>query len=844
MSSRHLLKLPLPQRRPLPPPRVPASQVSHEQQVERHSQTFSRLEQFLRDLPAYRHDPNAIVPERALVFVVKKDAPEFSRLLYNLSGREILEEEEIWELDADAAAPASHVYLTMPTEESLHKLLALWKNYAAGKPMRRGYGKWKDLFAHLDALRPWGPRDQLTEEAVFQFRKILRGDIRTHVRVEAEIWYRGTKQERHDRSAGFEELIARAGGNVLDQIEIEEIAYLGALAEVRREILLSFLDNPDNALKSFQMVKFIVPQTQCDQHPESLSDPTARHEPKNIPDPAKLPLVALLDGVPMSEHSTLQGRLLVDDPDNFEKKYPRASQRLHGTSMASAIIYGDLNSQPAETVLTRKLYVRPIMHPPSDDAKDESLPTDTLYLDLVQRAFARMFGAPNVKAEAPTVCLVNFSIGNRYLPFSRSITPWARLLDHLASKYNVLILVSAGNSPDPLALEDISWDALKRIGPAEREGLMTKALYENKAQRRLLSPSESINSLTIGAYHRDALSGKHPAENILRLHQDSHLPNMTSSMGLGYMRSIKPDMLFPGGREHVERSPDHEENRVIAVSAGKEFGIGTSVPPQTGTDPSRLANYCGTSVATALATRSACKILESILDTPQVPPHPDPDPQFFPVIAKTLLVHSARWEQVTRQRLTDILNSIDVPTSQHRDEVTRIIGFGVADTDRATHCTPSRATLLGWGFMPANEIESYAVPLPHDLSEWPRPYHVTVTCAWITPIEPRNKKYRVARISVKLPKPSDMPSNTSCESQPTYRMCGRGTVFHQHLDIPRRHRSKTRNNLVVELHHKMLPNRSDPGVPYALAVTIEDDGLESVKLYDLMRDAITIRVGG
>lgn len=844
MTDRYLLKLPLPQRGAIPAPRLPTSPAPHEQQVKLHRRTFARIEQFLGDLPAYRHDPNAIVPERALVFVVKRGAPEFSRLLHDLSGREILDEEEVWELDADAAVPASHVYLTMPTEESLHKLLTLWKNYEAGKPLRRGYGKWKDMFAHLVALRPWGPRDQLTEEAIVQFRQILRGDVSTHVRIEAEIWYRGTKQERIERGAGFENFIAQVGGTVLDQLEIKEIAYIGTLAEVRRETLTGFLDNPDDALKSLQMVKFIVPQTQCDHPPESLPTPSDRHETHNIPDPAKPPLVALLDGVPMSEHNTLKRRLLIDDPDGFEQKYPRAVQRIHGTSMASAIVHGDLNSQPVETALSRKLYLRPIMHPSSDDAKDEGLPTDRLYLDLVQRAFARMFGTPNVRGEAPTIRLVNFSVGNRHLPFSRSITPWARLLDHLASKHNVLILVSAGNSPDPLAFSGTSWSALKKLGPTERESLMAKALYENKARRRLLSPSESMNALTIGAQHRDALSTEHPAEDVLRLHQDSRLPNMTSSFGMGYMRSIKPEILFPGGREHVQHSPDHAENCAVAVPVGREFGIGTAVPPKTGTDPNRLANYCGTSVATALATRGACKILESLMDTPQESPHPNPESQFFPVIAKTLLVHSTRWDPVTRQRLTGALASMNVPVSQHRDEVTRIIGFGVADISRVTYCTPSRVTLLGWGFMPVNERETYTIPLSRDLSEWPSPYHVTVTCAWITPIEPRNKKYRVARISVKLPRAIDMPGSVVCDSQPTQRMCGRGTVFHQHLEIPRRHRNKARDSLTLELHHKMLPDRFDSRVPYALAVTIEDQDLESAKLYDLVRDAITVRVDG
>ena len=37
--------------------------------------------------------------------------------------------------------------------------------------------------------------------------------------------------------------------------------------------------------------------------------------------PVGLPVVALLDGLPLQAHRRLQGRLIVDDPDGFELDY-------------------------------------------------------------------------------------------------------------------------------------------------------------------------------------------------------------------------------------------------------------------------------------------------------------------------------------------------------------------------------------------------------------------------------------------------------------------------------------------------------------------------------------------
>ena len=52
------------------------------------------------------------------------------------------------------------------------------------------------------------------------------------------------------------------------------------------------------------------------------------------PSPQGSPTVALLDGLPIENHETLVGRLVVDDPDGWAADCPTTS-RIHGTEMAS-----------------------------------------------------------------------------------------------------------------------------------------------------------------------------------------------------------------------------------------------------------------------------------------------------------------------------------------------------------------------------------------------------------------------------------------------------------------------------------------------------------------------------
>jgi hypothetical protein len=46
---------------------------------------------------------------------------------------------------------------------------------------------------------------------------------------------------------------------------------------------------------------------------------------------------------------------------------------------------------------------------------------------------------------------------------------------------------------------------------------------------------------------------------------DSSLPNVSSGLGLGYRRMIKPELYFPGGREYV---------RMLSTGDGLKVSVG------------------------------------------------------------------------------------------------------------------------------------------------------------------------------------------------------------------------------------------------------------------------------
>jgi hypothetical protein len=215
----------------------------------------------------------------------------------------------------------------------------------------------------------------------------------------------------------------------------------------------------------------------------------------------------LLDGLPMAQHGKLSDRLVIDDPDDFEARYGAAGEQRHGTAMASLILHGDLNDPNPLPPLQRQLYVRPVMYPQpvGFDGNGELMPPDQLGIDLIWRAFLRMYeGEGGEEPTAPTVRIVNLSLGDAKRRFFGLMSPWARLIDHLSWRYGILILVSAGNIPERIPLDGVAaWVDFEGAAVEERQSMMLSALLQQRAGRKLLSPSESINSLTIGAAHDD-----------------------------------------------------------------------------------------------------------------------------------------------------------------------------------------------------------------------------------------------------------------------------------------------------------------------------------------------------
>ncbi len=826
---------------------------AREAQVERFAPMFERLARVLDGDPLeLRDDPAGLSPDRVIVFELAESVADFARAVARVPGLEFLGEQE-FEFAADERFSAldgsglprpgksvtGRIYLAVPDIEALRELCSLWQRWRDGEPMHHGFAQFQNLFEQLRDVRTWGPKDRISEEAVEDWKVQLAEAPDAPIRLEVELWFHSKPEKRQLAVEQVRNLVLACSGRVLDHSCIGEIEYHGMLVELPAIEVEGLIAARAVELAASDEIMYLRPQSVMEAV-LPLEDVEFRGgDPAAAVPPGRVrPIAALFDGVPLQRHAWLDGRLTLDDPDGLETR-ALVERREHGTAMASLIVHGDRNETSAP--IGRPLYVRPVLVPRPVGV--ECFDGNRLLVDTVHRAVLRMKGSGDEIGVAPTVFLINLSLGIRGRPFAGLMSPLARLVDFLADRYNLLFLVSAGNVLQPLEIPDYTWSQLKSESAETRERAVLGAVSRDRAERTILSPAESINALTIGALHRDSLEERRIGYLALDPFETDTLPNVSSGLGLGYRRMVKPDLFFPGGREHIQMMSSGAALVVQASNPARAYGLRSAAPD--GENRGRLDGEAlsgGTSGATALATRAAHRIFEFMTDRDGGARLSDLDPQFYAVVVKALLVHRASWGEESR-----MLREVCGPNNsrQHverKENVARFVGFGAPAVEDVLECGENRATLVGWGTLNPGTAHEFRVPLPPCLELIKDPRSVTITNGWITPVRCGGQRYRGVSFEAEPPnKLDDVLGVRRQPDQPGDDTVGRGTVFHE------RYRGKAAVKFVDDgmlvLHVRCKQDagiEATDAVRYGIVVTIETEA--KLPVYEQIRNLLLVQV--
>ncbi|MHB1697535.1 MAG: S8 family peptidase [bacterium] len=807
-----------------------------------------------------------IIPEQVLVIETVGSIDNFVNAVKRIDGLEWMGEIEIDEITPDEefydeTKPdkelSGRLYIVMTNQQALEQMLSLWRHYKEDpdRQFERGFTKFRDVFLHLKSIRRWDVQDRLLETGVID---IWREDLKYYgdqvIPFEAELWFRGSDALRTASAQHVTELVLQAGGRIVSDSIIEDIAYHGLLAELPAHAIRAIVDNPTTKLVKCDNVMFFRPVGQMvvgDEFPEGDVEIAQIEEMPLLP--TGDPIIALFDGIPLANHRLLAGRLVVDDPDNWESDYA-PSERIHGSSMASLIVHGDLNRP--QTSLLRPVYVRPIMKPLNSfkAPRQEGIPENCLAVDLIHRAVKRLFeGDQSEGPAAPQVKVINLSIGDRARQFTHSMSPIARLLDWLSVKYGVLFVVSAGNHSAPISL-GVSREELDSFEADELESATITALYRNFRHRKLLSPAETINGISVGAVHLDEAQVAYHGDRIDPFVRP--LPSPVSAFGSGYRRAIKPDIIYYGGRQWYRLTllPTNSTTIEPAISCTAP-GNKVASPGSLAGELNAISYSCGTSNATALISRAAGICYDSLqqifneqaaevaLSSYEVP------------LLKAMLVHGCSWGDIGNHLKSRIENSdigreireraeslysrpADISNEvsrQYKSLLARWIGYGLPEIDLVLYCTNQRATLLGYGKLSNGEAHVFRLPLPPSLSARQELRRLTVTLAWLSPISASTQKYRTASLWFEV---IDNYSLASSRQNIDWQTVKRGTVQHEIFEGERAVPIIDGDAIEIKVNCREDAGKIMSPIAYGLAVSLEvAEGID-IAVYNEIRTRI------
>jgi len=786
---------------------------SYDTQSQRLPVMFRELQRAIdsRNLQTQR-DTEGVEPDFVLVFEVANGIENFNRAAVR-AGLEWLRceesegepDEEFYVTDSNGDRTEKKVpqkiYLTMSNHQALENLFSLWEIYCRRRDHKlpRNYGAFAHLFAQLRNIRKWGKDDRYSNGVLNAWNKALESNPES-ITFEIELWYRNTSAKRDASEAKVREIIENSGGSVVKVVRYDEIQYHAILAKVPASVVRNMVDHNDTELINEDQIMWFraTGQAITVSSEFEITEDAESHTVEQLGPP----IIALLDGLPLTKHVLIDNRVIIDDPDSFEDDYP-SEKRVHGTSMASLIINGDLGD-PHPQHLTSLLYVRPIMRYKGaiNSNTEEYVPNDELFVDIIHRAVLRIKSL----SETQSVRIINLSIGCADRPFDFTMSPEAKMLDYLSDKYNLLFIVSVGNSCDWLISDSITVNDYSRMSLEQRAKIFYNNIWSRRVDHRIISPSESINALTIGALHADY--SDRPESFFLFNPLPDGLPAFYGRFGGGRGRSAKPEAIVAGGKAYLTTSRFGDSTLEMKRSDPNSLGPGQKIA-----SPNSLTSTAytfGTSNSAALTSRMCAQLLENLRGYKMIPS------DYEAISAKCMFVHACKWGDLGR-----VLKNNYVPnhSGKANENVKKWIGYGSPELERSLFCNNQRVTLIGYGSIEQDKYVVFRFPLPKCLQAQSVEKKLTITLAWNSPINVRTQKYRLAGLEFTSNiKNIDLVDGRRTEVDNT--MSKRGTVQHEVF------RGKTAStfddgtDLVINVLCKKEPQLTSP-IKFVLMVTLE-----------------------
>jgi hypothetical protein len=356
------------------------------------------------------------------------------------------------------------------------------------------------------------------------------------------------------------------------------------------------------------------------------------------------PYISVLDtgvnrGHPLLDH-------LIPEADNLtiNADWSAADDDEHGTLMAGLCLFGDMTLALASTgKIDMPVNVEgvKIVPPPAQRGTDEKL----------AGAYTAQ-GVGLAETHAPKRKRVWCVATSMKEPNDPIPTSWSAQMDALAcgldndGQARRLLCLSAGNIPSEL------W----------------KEYPDSNHKYSVENPAQSWNALCVGAF-TDFHVTKQPDSYRALASRGALAPSSSTSLQWETKWPNKPDVVFEGGNAGFQEANNSTLNlpELSLLSTHADFNNGA------------FGLICGTSPATALASRMAGRIMLEY-------------PELTPETIRGLIIHSADWTDAMKASIPN--GGLPDTKRERANFLLRTVGYGVPSLTRALDCAKNRATMI------------------------------------------------------------------------------------------------------------------------------------------------------
>ena len=170
-------------------------------------------------------------------------------------------------------------------------------------------------------------------------------------------------------------------------------------------------------------------------------------------------------------------------------------------------------------------------------------------------------------------------------------------------------------------------------------------------------------------------------------------------------------------------------------------------------------------------------------------------------------------------------------------DLAKYLGYGEVNSSRIHSCKMNQATAVHCGDMVLNDAITYKLPLPATLSKKQIHKRLIITLAWLTPINASSDTtYRGANI--KLDYKSSKKSMGVDNLIYDHNMIAAGTVVHGVFEGEKIANFIEGDNLEINLVCKGSNTIKDQSIPYALIVSIDTPGSETLNIYQEVKEKL------